>query len=94
MWNRIPLFLGGLALALAIAPGTALASKKCLCNNGEVVTSMSDWDDACENACDMFGGGRDWRPQDEIYDDDDTVVRPRGEGARHPEGHRPAQRRR
>ncbi|HXK24568.1 MAG TPA: hypothetical protein VMS55_17995 [Myxococcota bacterium] len=42
----------------------ALASTKCLCNNGEITESMDDDSDSCDDACSMFGGGRQWTPAD------------------------------
>ena len=59
--------------AWLVGPATAFASTKCLCNNGEVTESMDDDDDACDDACDMFGGGREWKPADAADDQDVDV---------------------
>lgn len=64
-----------LALASLVFADDALASTKCLCNNGTVTHSMSDAADACSDACDTFGGGRTWVPEDAAYEDGDDVVR-------------------
>jgi len=54
-------FLTSVCLGVPVA---ALASTKCLCNNGEVTESIDDDADSCSDACDMFGGGRVWTPAD------------------------------
>ena len=58
---------------VCLAPVTAFASTKCLCNNGEITQSMDDDSDACDDACDMFGGGRTWTPADAADDQDVNV---------------------
>ena len=60
-----------------LIPGAALATQKCLCNNGEVVQSMDDAEDACEDACSIFGGGQRWDPRLDDDDDDDNLNRRR-----------------
>lgn len=65
-----------IALASLLAAGSATASTKCQCENGAIVHSMEDGEDACEDACSMFGGGREWS-QDEAQGDDgddDSIV--------------------
>jgi hypothetical protein len=84
MKTRSSIALGTAALLWAVAwlmPSGALASTKCLCNNGEVVQSMDDAENAeeadeiCEDACSMFGGGQRWDPRlDRGYDDDDGAI--------------------
>src|SRR5215475_9971566 len=66
----------GFALLTSVClgvPVAALASTKCLCNNGEITESMDDDSDACDDACDMFGGGRQWTPAD-AADEEGTAV--------------------
>jgi len=72
MKTRSSIALGTAALLWAVAwliPSAALASTKCLCNNGEIVQSMDDAenteeaDEICEDACSMFGGGQRWDPR-------------------------------
>jgi len=58
----------GLAMLLAgilLGPSAALASSKCVCDNGKIMTTASNAEDACETACDLFGGGRAWSDDDE-----------------------------
>lgn len=57
------------ALLLGLAPA-AVASTKCLCNNGTIVQSMDDGEGVCEDACSELGGGRVWTPDDADGDDD------------------------
>ena len=67
----------GFALLTSVClgvPVAALASTKCLCNNGEVTESMDDDSDACDDACDMFGGGRQWTPADAADEAGDTTT--------------------
>lgn len=56
-----------------LLPGTALASTKCQCNNGTTAISMSDDADACDDACDMLGGGHVWQSDDAEEGDDSDV---------------------
>jgi hypothetical protein len=68
-----------LALALVTLSGLALpfaaaANTKCLCNDGMVVQSMDDDADACDDACEEFGGGRVWTPEDAGFEGNDDVV--------------------
>jgi hypothetical protein len=62
-----------------LAPGTALASVKCQCNNGSIVNAMGadyddeDVDEECNDACSMQGGGRVWSVDRDQDDDDDTT---------------------
>ena len=58
------LTLGLATFAGLVLPLTASANTKCLCNNGMITQSMSDDADACDDACDEFGGGRVWTPED------------------------------
>src|SRR5262249_19296269 len=67
----------GFALLTSVClgvPVAALASTKCLCNNGEVTESIDDDSDACDDACDMFGGGRQWTPADAAGEGGDTAT--------------------
>ena len=85
MKNPSSIALGAAALLWAVAwlmPSAALASTKCLCNNGVVAQSMEDADDnedadaICDDACSMFGGGQRWDPRlDSETDDDDAIHR-------------------
>jgi hypothetical protein len=73
------LLLSGLVLALicTLGPGTALAAVKCTCNNGRTINTMRDGEDACNDACQIHGGGgRVWSPN--VDDDDDDVTVRRG----------------
>lgn len=67
------LLVAALILALGLlASGDALASTKCLCDNGMITHSMADGDDVCEDACEMFGGGgRPWSSDDAEHEDED-----------------------
>jgi hypothetical protein len=79
--------LAGALLAFALAT-PASAMTKCLCNNGKVINSTRSGEHGCNSACKILGGGgRVWTPEDAIYEDDSTVVRPRRRGG-------PARRRR
>ena len=74
------LLLSGLVLVLicTLGPGSALATVKCMCDNGRVVHSMQDGEDACDDACQIHGGGgRVWSPDYDSDDDDDGRVRRR-----------------
>jgi len=67
----------GFALLTSVClgvPVAALASTKCLCNNGEITESMDDDSDACDDACDMFGGGRAWTPADAADEGGDSAT--------------------
>jgi hypothetical protein len=82
--DRFVLSAGIAALLALLAPGTALASVKCQCNNGSVVNSMGadyddeDVDEVCNDACSMQGGGRVWSvDSDQDDDDDDDTSRSR-----------------
>ena len=76
-----------LLLLALLAPGTALATVKCQCNNGSITQATSvDYDDedldaACNDACSMLGGGRVWNVDtdqyDEAIDDGHRRVEPR-----------------
>jgi hypothetical protein len=67
------------ALICLLLPGAALASTRCQCNNGSIVISMDDGDDACDG----LGGGQQWQPSDAGDDDDsDGVVETGGEASR------------
>ena len=63
-----------LALAVLVfscfAATSAFAATKCLCNDGQEVQSMEDDgdDDDCNDACDEFGGGKLWIPQDATFE--------------------------
>ncbi len=80
-------FLAGIALLFTLlAPGIALASVKCQCNNGSVVNSMGadyddeDVDEKCNDACSSQGGGRVWsvdRDQDHATTTTSTTTRGR-----------------
>jgi hypothetical protein len=79
--HRSTLWAGGAILLLAFfAPGTALATVKCQCNNGAITQAMSvDYDDdnldaACNDACSMLGGGRVWNVDTDQVDDDDATT--------------------
>lgn len=68
-----------LALALVTlvslaVPFGALANTKCLCNDGMVVQSMDDDADSCDDACEEFGGGRVWTPEDAGFEGGSDVV--------------------
>ena len=85
MLDRYTHLAGIAALVALLAPGTALASVKCQCNNGSVVNAMGadyddeDVDEECNDACSSQGGGRVWsvdRDQDQ-HEDDDTTTRGR-----------------
>jgi hypothetical protein len=69
MLHRTVLVLAILAASLFSA-SSAFASTKCLCNDGMVVQSMEDDgdDDDCNDACDEFGGGKVWVPQDAEFE--------------------------
>jgi len=76
MLYRSTLWAGGAILLLALfAPGTALATVKCQCNNGSITQAMDvDYDDedldaACNDACSMLGGGRVWNVDTDQYDE-------------------------
>jgi hypothetical protein len=79
-------FLAGIALLFTtLAPGPALASVKCQCNNGSVVNAMGadydddDVDEECDHVCSSKGGGRVWSvDRDQNDDDDDETTRPDG----------------
>lgn len=82
MLDRSRFFAAIAAVLALLAPGTALASVKCQCNNGSVVNAMGadyddeDVDEACNDACSTQGGGRVWsvdRDQDDEGDDDTTT---------------------
>jgi hypothetical protein len=84
MLDRYAFFAGIALLFTLLAPGTALASAKCQCNNGTIVNAMGadyddeDIDEECNDACSSQGGGRVWsvdRDQDDGDDDDDTTRR-------------------
>ena len=88
MLDRSTLWAGGAILLLALsAPGTALATVKCQCNNGAIAQAMDvDYDDedldaACNDACSMLGGGRVWNVDtdqvDEVIEDAHRRVAPR-----------------
>jgi hypothetical protein len=69
----------GLALACLLPLG-ASAATKCLCENGTIVHSAEDddADEVCEEACESFGGGREWTSddqEDEVVADVDRVRR-------------------
>lgn len=68
-------------VSLAIPLG-ALATTKCLCNDGMIVQSMDDDSDACDDACDEFGGGRVWTPEDASFEGGNEVVDERREPVR------------
>jgi hypothetical protein len=55
-------------------PFVAFANTKCLCNDGMIVQSMDDDSDACDDACDEFGGGRVWTPEDAGFEGGNDVV--------------------
>ena len=63
------------ALACTIPTGPAHASTKCLCNDGTVTHSMADGEGVCAEACETFGGGRTWVPEDAAYEEGDGAVR-------------------
>jgi hypothetical protein len=76
--------LAGLLLALALA-APAGAMTKCLCNNGKVINSTRSGERGCNSACRILGGGgRVLVPEDQIYEDGSTVVRPRRGGPARP----------
>lgn len=77
---RTPL-LAIFTLAVLALPATTFASTKCLCNNGVITESMDDDEDACDDACDEFGGGRQWTPEDAGYTDEGVGT---DEGRREP----------
>ena len=67
----------GFALLTSVClgvPVAAFASTKCLCNNGVVTESITDDSDACDDACDEFGGGRQWTPADAADEGGGTTV--------------------
>jgi hypothetical protein len=81
-------------LASLMPPVAALASTKCLCNNGVIADSMDDDENACDDACEEFGGGRKWTPEDAGYAEGDVVVDDsRREPVREPAEPHPVQRR-
>jgi hypothetical protein len=61
-------------LASLALPLGALANTKCLCNDGMIVQSMDDDADACDDACEEFGGGRVWTPEDAGFEGGNEVV--------------------
>jgi hypothetical protein len=81
--DRTTLWAGGAILCLALfAPGPALATVKCQCNNGAIAEATDvDYDDedldaACNDACSMLGGGRVWNVDtDQVGDDVVTIHR-------------------
>jgi len=69
-------------LICLLGSGTAFATVKCQCNNGSVGHALGsdygddDLDEACNDACDMSGGGRVWSVDtDQDYGDDVTIRR-------------------
>jgi hypothetical protein len=58
-----------LLAALLITPSAALATSKCICDNGKTLTTASDAEDACETSCDLFGGGHAAEPDDNAKGD-------------------------
>lgn len=75
------LVIFGLAVALAfsISVPAFAGMTKCLCDNGQVISSSRKGDRGCNSACKILGGGgRVWTPEDESYEDDDSteVVNP------------------
>ncbi len=88
MLHRTVLALAVVLALSCLTATTAIASTRCLCNNGMTVQSMDDDgdDDDCNDACDGFGGGKVWTPSDAEFEgsgDDDAVVRrPREEVVR------------
>ena len=82
MLDRFLLRAGGAILLVALfAPGTALATVKCQCNDGAIAEAMSvdyddpDLDEACNDACSMLGGGRVWNVDTDQVDDGDGDAR-------------------
>jgi len=76
-----------------LLPAAALASTKCMCNNGTTVESMDDEADdyTCNDACSMLGGGRVWDPELDrgVYVNDEVVIRQGAEPEREAEPVRP-----
>jgi hypothetical protein len=89
MAHRIHLCVGiAIFLVLLLAPGAALATVKCQCNNGTLSHAMgADYDDedveeSCDEACSELGGGRVWSVDSDRDDNDDVTIR-RGERRDH-----------
>lgn len=85
-------FAAGAAVLAVLLLGTApaFATVKCQCNNGSIAHDLStDYDDpdadaACNDACEMAGGGRVWTPEQDDDDDSSDVGRHRDHAPAHP----------
>jgi hypothetical protein len=77
-----------LLLLVLLDAGAAQASVKCQCNNGTVTQAMGvdsdddDLDAACNEACDMLGGGRVWNVDTDRDDNDGGNANRREDGGR------------
>ena len=82
-----------LLLAGLVGAGAAQASVKCQCNNGTITQATEadpdddDADAACNDACDMLGGGRVWNGDTD--GNDNAVNVDSGNGNRREDGRRP-----